>query len=218
MVFKVYIEYIFEYIPSEYTDEFITNTLQFTATTSNVKEEFEAYIADYLASNLQSEIRSNTWLAVINATNVISIPQSEIDYYYQMSMDEYNYYLQYAPYFWGYSFTDLDSFVPFYLYQAYGYELAEDETWQDYTRIAAERSVKQNFAYRYIAEQEGFVVSDAAYLDAVNYYIDYYAYYGYTYTADQIVSEIGEQVLKDFALFEIVTAFIIENCTVTYAD
>ena len=218
VVFKVYVEYITEYVPSEYTDEFITNTLQFQTSTSNVKAEFEAYIANYLLSNLESEIRNNVWLAVINAIDVISLPQGEIDYYYQMSMDEYNYYMQYAPYFWGYSFSNLDSFVPFYLYQAYGYELAEDESWQDYTRTAAERSVKQAFAYRYIAEKEGFSVSDAAYQDAINYYLDYYAYYGYTYTAEQVVSEMGEKTLKDFALFEIVTAFIIENCSVTYAD
>jgi len=218
VVFKVYIEYITESVPAEYTEEFITETLQYTATSDDIKGEFEAYIESYLLSTLESEIKGGVWYEIVDNLEVISLPESEVDYYYDLSLEEYEYYIQYAPYFWGYSFSDLDSFVPFYLYQAYGYELGEDESWENYTKLTAERTVKQNLAYRYIADKEGFVVSDAAYEDAVNYYVDYYAYYGQTYTAEQIIAEIGEQTLKDFALFEIVTAFLMENCTVTYAD
>ena len=61
------------------------------------------------------------------------------------------------------------------------------------------------------------IITDADYQKALQYYVDYYASSGYSYTADEIESNLGANMIKEQALFDKVTSLLVENCTVEYA-
>ena len=115
----------------------------------------------------------------------------------------YNYY--------GYSFKNLDEFVPLYL------GLAEGADWRAETRLMAQKDTMQYLIFHSIAQNEGMEVTEEDYNSAIQYYIDYYKNsYNQTYTKAEIVEMMGEDLIKEFALYEKVNAFMLENCVIEY--
>ena len=76
----------------------------------------------------------------------------------------------------------------------------------------------QNLLCHYIAQQEGIEVTDEDYQAAVDYYMDYYKSYGQPITREDLIKAIGERLLNEYALFEKVNKFLLDNCTITYED
>jgi trigger factor len=62
VVFKVYIEYISEYVPAEYNEDFITKTLKYETKDSDIKASFEKYIKDEILPSIRkTEILNSIW-------------------------------------------------------------------------------------------------------------------------------------------------------------
>lgn len=205
VIFKVYVEYIKEMAPAEYTEDFITQTLGYTASGSDVKAEFEKYLKEeYLPQMRYDEIDTLAWDNITSGAVVLQYPQSEIDYYYNSYIDQYEYYKQYYEYF-GYTFSSLGEFVTTYL------GLPADADWQATVREQCELDVMQTLAFHAIAQKEGISVADEAYADAIQYYVDYYLSQGYNVTAEQIVQELGDRLIREQALWTLVNDFIVAN-------
>ena len=212
VVFKVYIEYITEYVPAEYTEDFITKTLKYTTTDSDIKASFEKYIKEQIIPSLRdTEILNIIWDQLFEKVVVISYPQSELDYYYNSYIEQYEYYKKYYAQF-GMTFATLDEFVIAYL------GLEDGADWKKATREQCEIDVMQNLIFHGIAQQENITLTQTDYQNSLNYYVDYYKNNGYNYTAAQIEEMIGSRLIKEYALFDKVQALFLEGCTVTFKD
>ena len=215
VVFEVYVVYSVQYQLPEYNEAFITETLEYTPTGSNVKEEFEAHILEQLKAEMapyeKSEILNQIWEQILAEAQVLIYPEDEIEYYYNSYLDQYEYYMTYYSYY-GYSFESLDDFVIAYL------GLDEGADWKAETRESCKIDVAQNLAFHYIAQKENITITDSDYQASVQYYVDYYTSQGATYTAEEIEQGLGSDYLKQHALFEKVNTLLSVNCTVTYGD
>lgn len=208
VIFKVYIEYIDEIAPAEYTEKFITETLKYTTTDKDIKASFEKYIKnDVIPTVRDNEILSQIWESLFDVAVVKSYPETEITHYYEQYVAQYKSYQSYYAQY-GITFNTLDEFVIAYL----GLDSGAD--WQAETRAQCEIDVQQTLIYHYIAQVENITITDADYQESITYYVNYYA--DYKYTAAQIESELGSRFLKEHALFENVQDFLIENCNVIY--
>lgn len=215
VVFKVWITHTIQYDLPEYNDKFITETLEFSPTGSNIKEEFETHLLSQLkaemASYAQSEILNQIWTQLLEKAEISEYPESEIEYYYNSYLDQYEYYKEYYTYY-GYSFETLDEFVIAYL------GLEEGADWKTETREACKIDVAQNLIFHAIAKNEDIIITDTDYQNSVQYYVNYYTSQGYTYTAEQVEEGLGADYLKQHALFEKVNAMLTANCSVSYED
>ncbi len=209
VIFKVYIEYIEEYVKSEYTESFITEVLGFTTEEPDLKAAFEVYLAELLNEQNANAIKSAAWETVLESMTVIKYPEGEIDYYYNSLIKEYKTNMQYFTNYFGYSFKDLGDFVCQYL------GLPEGTDWEAETRKESEAMVKQNLAFHYIAQAEGLKVSEEDYNAALDYYVEYY---GGQYTAEELETEFGAELIISQSLFDKATAIVVDTAIVEYKD
>ena len=204
VVFKVYVEYIAEYAPAEYTEEFITQTLGYATNAADVKADFEKYLKDeHLPQMRENQLTNEIWEKITDEAVVKEYPQSELDYFAKAYEDQY---MGYYNNYYYYMFSSYEAFMDAYF----------GENWEAYFEEQCKTDVKQNLIFNYIAQKENMVITDADYQAAIQYYIDYYAEQGYTVTASQIESVIGERMIKEQALWDKVNEFIVANCEITY--
>ncbi len=212
VVFKVYIEYIAEFVPAEYNEDFITKTLKYETTEQDVIASFEKYIKDEVIPSLRrNEILNTIWDDLFEKAVVKSYPQSEVDYYYNSYVEQYEYYKKYYEQF-GMKFESLDEFVIAYL------GLEDGADWKKATREQSEIDVMQNLIFHGIAQQEGIIITQTDYQNSLNYYVDYYKSNGQNYTAAQIEEMVGARLIKEYALFDKVQNLLIDSCNVTYEE
>ena len=214
VVFDVYIAYAVQYELPEYNETFVTEILKFEAEGEDVIAEYEQYVKKLLENEVSVQVENDAlndlWTGLFDNATVIKYPEGEVEYYYSMYLDEYNYYMQMYNYY-GYSFKNLDEFVPLYL------GLAEGADWRAETRLMAQKDTMQYLIFHSIAQNEGMEVTEEDYNSAIQYYIDYYKNsYNQTYTKAEIVEMMGEDLIKEFALYEKVNAFMLENCVIEY--
>lgn len=210
VVFDIYIEYIVDYAPAEYTEEFITKTLKYTTTDTDVKASFEKYLKDELLPSLRrQEALDKIWNELFENAVVKEYPQSELDYYYESYIDQYKYYKQYYEYF-GYKFESLDEFVWAYL----GLEKGSD--WKTDTKEQCKIDVMQNLLFHAIAQQENIIITQTDYQNSLDYYVEYYKSNGQEKTAAEVEKEVGSRLIKEYALFEKVNSLLFEACEITF--
>ena len=212
VVFKVYVEYIDEMAPAEYTEEFIKTTLKYETKDEDVKASFEKYLEEEVIPSVRkNEIVNAVWEKLFDAAIVKEHPETEVKYYYDQYLAEYEYYREYFAYM-GQKFESLDAFVAAYL------GLEDGDDWKAITTDNAKIDVTQNLLFHYIAQMENIIITDSDYQASVQYYIDYYKAQGQTLTAADVEKYFGSRMIKEQALFDKVNAFIAENCTVSYED
>ena len=169
------------------------------------------YIRKGLEDSRDNVVKNDVWELLLDEAVVIKYPETEVQYFYDSYLDQYKYYYDlYTGY--GYSFASYDDFVVKYL------GLKENTDWKAETRAQSEIDVLQNLLCHYIAQQEGIEVTDEDYQAAVDYYMDYYKSYGQSITREDLIKAIGERLLNEYALFEKVNKFLLDNCTITYED
>jgi trigger factor len=212
VVFKVYIEYISEYVPAEYNEDFITKTLKYETKDTDIKASFEKYIKDEILPSIRkTEILNSIWDTLFDKAVIKSYPQSEVDYYYNSYVEQYESYKKYYEQF-GMKFASLDEFVIRYL------GLEEGADWKKVTREQSEIDVTQNLIFHYIAQQENITLTQTDYQNSLNYYVNYYKNQGYNYTAAQIEENLGSRLIKENALFDKVQTLLADSCNVIYKD
>ena len=203
VIFKVYVEYIAEYAPAEYTEEFITDTLKYSTNETDVKAAFEKYLKDELLPEMrETQLTSEIWDKITEGAVVKEYPQSELDHFAKSYEDTYKGYYEY----YSSMFASYEAFMEAYF----------GTSWKADFEEQCKTDVKQNLIFHYIAQKENMVITNTDYQAAIQYYIDYYAEQGYTVTASQVESEMGERKIKEQALWDKVNEFIVANCEITY--
>ncbi len=135
--------------------------------------DFKEYYKDYLASLYESELLSSLSEQIIevlgNNTTVYAYPDEQLLYYYNSNVS----YMTLQAESLGMSYED--------------YMAATGET-EDTLRAIAEESVREDMMVKYILDKENKALTDEEYIQAIDYYVNYYNSYGYTYDREAIIS------------------------------
>ena len=210
-IFYVWVVEMVDYELPELTNDFIKKTLKFSTDEKDAAQALIDYIRKGLEDSRDNVVKNDVWELLLDEAVVIKYPETEVQYFYDSYLDQYKYYYDlYTSY--GYSFASYDDFVIKYL------GLEKNADWKAETREQSEIDVLQNLLCHYIAQQEGIEVTDEDYQAAVDYYMDYYKSYGQPITREDLIKAIGERLLNEYALFEKVNKFLLDNCTITYED
>ena len=205
VIFKVYVEYIDEKAPAEYTDAFITDTLGYKTSATDVKADFEKYLKEtYLPSMKENEIANYVWNEITEKAVVKAYPEGELEYIFSSYENQYKQYYQY----YSSMFSSYEEFMNAYL----------GSNWKSSIEEQCKIDVEQNLIFHYIAQLEGMTVSEADYNDAVQYYIDYYAEQGTTLTASDVEEYFGSRMIKEQALWTKVQTLLVDSCVIVYEN
>ena len=223
-VFYVAVMYSVQYTLPEYNRTTVVDTLQykpekdFYASDAALLAEFEEYVKEYLESQVAEDVENEKinalWTYLTQNAVCVNLPQLELDYYYGAYMDEIEYYYDYYSAYGGASFKetypDLESFAKAYM------GVAEDGDWKAELNKLCEDMVKKDMITHAIAELEGMeTITDEEYEAEIQYWVDYY--YGYM-TKEEILANMGEDVIRDGALAIKMQDWLLEHATFTYAE
>jgi len=211
VIFYVWVVYKVDYELPELTNEFVTNTLKFKTEEEDAVAAYKQNIKEGLEQYRDAAIKNEIWEDLLDGAVLIKYPETEVQYFYDSYMEQYEYYKGYYENI-GYTFTSFDDFVIQYL----GLDKGAD--WKAETLANSQLDVLQNLVSHAIAQQEGIEVTAEDRQDAIDYYMDYYSNYGQTITEEELIEAVGERLINEYALFEKVNKFLVDNCAVTYQD
>ncbi len=224
-VFQVAVLYAVQYKLPEYNRAFVEETLKyepqkdFYASDRALLDEFEDYVLDSLiedyASNVENAKLDALWSHLIEVGTYQNLPEMELNYYINSYKEEAEYYFDYYTSMNNAEFNalypELSSFAVVY----FGLDV-EAAQWEDGIRGLAEKMVKKDMVSHAIGEMEGLEsVTDEEYQAEIDYWVS--AYYGYM-TADDIVQNMGEIILRRSAYDIKITEWLLEQITFTYED
>lgn len=221
-VFYVAVEYAVQYTIPAYTRDTVENTLQyecekdFYASDAAYLSEFEGYVQTYLESDIAEDVEyekiNALWNYLTENATCVNLPQLELDYYHAAYVEEIEYYYDYYSAYGGSSFTeqypDFDAFARAYM----GVEA--DGDWEAELNRLCEDMVKKDMITHAIAELEGMeTVSDEEMQAELDYWVDYYS--GYM-SEEEILENMGEDVIREGALSEKMQTWLLERATFTF--
>lgn len=216
--FLVYIVRVVQYQVPTLNDDTIKNILKYTPTEEGATD-LEAEYREYVKKNLETANSSGKQNAAINdlleqltqKATFKQIPESELEYYRKMYVDELNNAMEYYTGL-GYSFADLDDFVCQYL------GLEDGADWGAKIREISTIVIKQHLVCHAIAQIENIELTDQEYEAEIKSYITQASYSGETITRDEVIETVGEYTLRESAMYSKVCQFLYDNCTVAYED
>ena len=221
-VFYVAVVYAVQYTLPEYNRATVENTLKyeakkdFYASDAAYLSEFEDYVKEYLESDIAEDVEyekmNALWSYLTEKAVCVNLPKLELDYYHNAYLEEIEYYYDYYKSYGGSAFTeqypDFDSFAKSYM----GVEA--DGDWKAELNKLCEDMVKKDMITHAIAELEGLeTLTEEEFNAELQYWVDYYQ--GYM-TKDEILSNMGEAVIREGALSAKVQKWLIERAVFTY--
>ena len=213
VTFEVFVVWAVQYSVPEYDADFIKDVLKYETKEEDIVAAHKAYLRETLETSMEesrlSAIEAYLWLTLHDKVTVNKYPEGEVEYYYESYIDELEYLMSYYAYM-GYSYDTLDDFAIAYL----GLEKGTD--WKAEIKKDAENAVVQTLLTHYIADKQNLNLTDAEYEEEIQKNIDYYKSQGKTYTRDEVIELVGEEMMMEGALYEKVVNFIKENATVKY--
>lgn len=211
VTFYVWVVYKVEYELPELTNDFVTNTLKFKTDEEDAAAAYKQNIKEGLEQYRDAEVKNALWETLLDEAVLIKYPQTEVQYFYDSYVDQYEYYKSYYENA-GYTFKSFDDFVIQYL------GLGKDADWKEETLANSQLDVLQNLVSHAIAQQEGIEVTAEDRQDAIDYYMEYYKNYGQKVTEEELIEAVGERLINEYALFEKVNKFLVDNCSISYEN
>ncbi len=204
VIFKVTVEYTVQYTIPKFNDDYVKNILMEDMSAEQYRNDLKyAKVKNEALSAIVSKLREDA--------EILEYPEQSVDYYYDLYIQQYEYYMWYYS-MYGYSFESLDDFVPVYI------GLGEGEDWREVTRGFAKDVVANTLIYYLVAERESISVSS----DEVNEYAENIAQSntanGQAMTAEDVIEQYGEGVLRQDLLLGKIDEYLVDNCTVEYKD
>ncbi len=215
-IFYVVVEYVVQYEIPELTDQFVGETLGYTPeydlpdVEGALAEDYLRVMREGMEQSLAESAKSAAYSMVMqDLTEKLTFtgyPEGEVDFYYAYYMDEFEYYYSYYSYMYGYE--SMDEFAIDYM------GLNEGDDWKAILTEQCQSLVKQSILIHAIAEAEGIEeISDEEFAAELDYLVEYYEN---KYTAEYIRENVGDNAIKDNALFAKVQDFILERTDITY--
>ena len=180
--------------------------------------EFEEYVRDYMETSMKDTVQEATysalWDYLLERIEFKTLPQMEIDYYYNSYLTEFeNYYDYYKTY--GADVGTFDEFVR----ESMGLD-KEDGDWQAEMTRAATDNVKYDVVRFAIAQMENMkTINDEELDEEIKYWIEYYGEnYQTTVTKAEVLKNLGELNLRRSAMTSKMHEFLLERVTISYGE
>ena len=210
VIFKVWIEYVVQYTIPELTDDFVKSTVKFDGTV----EQYKANVKETLQSEAISAANEEALAAIMSnlmeKATISKYPEQSVTFWYNNYLSEIQYYVD--------------------MYAMYGMEVTLDEMacqmlglsagsdWQTPLNDMAKDTVKSILIYYAIAHQQSISVSDDEFVAEAKEIAEYYSNENKTYTADEVIAQIGEATIRQNLLTEKVDKFLLEHCKIEFKD
>lgn len=216
-IFYVVVEYVVQYDVPELTDQFVKETLKYEHEGDLPDVEgalVEAYKQSIKKSMEQSALEAAEQAAYAMAMEELmgkltftAYPEGEVEYYYNSYVKQLeSYYAYYKP---MYGYTSLDEFAVDYL------SLEKGADWKKMLTEDCRKTVQQSILVHAIAEVEGMEqITDEEFKAELDYLVEYYKQYNYT--AEYIREQMGDDAIKESALFGKVEKLIMERIVIKY--
>lgn len=222
--FYVVVEYAVQYTLPTFNRDFVENTLKYTckkdvyASDAEYLQEYCTYIRTQLEAKVADEVEyaktDALWTYLTDTAVCKNLPQSEIDFYYESYQSQIeSAYSQYASYY-GDTFTSLYPDEAHFSVWYMGLKSAD--TWLDELKVLATKLVQKDMITHAIAEKENMeTVSDEEYQEVVEYWVEQYSG---QMTSDEIVQSMGELYLRQSALADRMSEWLMEHATFSFAE
>ena len=218
VTFYVVVEYFVKYEIPELTDQFVEETLKYKHEGDELPDVEGALVESYKAS-IKAKMEESARAAaeqqaypmamtqLMDKLTFTAYPEGEVEYFYDMYMEEIESYYAYYKTLYGYS--SLDEFAVDYM------RLEKGADWKAELTKSCQKTVQQNMLVHAIAEVEGIEqITDAEFKAELDYLVEYYKQYNYT--AEYIREQMGDDAIKESALFGKIEKLIMERITIKY--
>lgn len=213
VTFYVYVAWAVQYTIPEYDAEFITEVLKWKTEETDVVAAHRKYLSDQLSESIETAkntaVETTIWEILHANTTVNKYPEGEVEFYYEAYLDNVEYYMNYYGYM-GYTYSSIDEFAIQFL----GLEKGAD--WKAELKKNAQNAVAQTLIIHVIADQQGFAITDAEYEAEIQANLDFYKSNGQTYTREEVIKLVGEEMMKESILYDKVISFIKDRMTVNF--
>ena len=211
VIFEVWIEYVVQYTIPELTEDYVKNTVKFDGTVEEYKAHVKKTLQEESDAKAESEALGSVISNLMEKATVHEYPQQSVDYWYSMYIDQFEYYMQmYAMY--GMSFKTFDEFAIWYM------GLKEGDDWKAVLTGYSKDMTKNVMIYYAVAAQQKLSVSDEEIRLTAEELAKQYSTANKTYTADEIIEQMGESRIRQNILMEKVDRLLTEECTIEYKD
>lgn len=136
-------------------------------TVADFRSYYKTYLTDLYESDLLSSLSTEIIEAITENSTVFSYPNEQYLYYYRSNVN----------------YMTLQAQKLGMSYEAYMEATGENDA---ALQQKAKDSVLEDMAIAYILKEEGKTVTDDEYIDALDYYVEYYNSMGYKYDRDSI--------------------------------
>lgn len=215
VTFYVYVAWSVQYSVPEYDATFIKDVLKYETKEEDVVAAHKAYLRETLETSMEESrataIEYAIWEYLHEHVTVIKFPEGEVEYYYDSYLYEIEYLKNYYAYM-GYTYNSLDEFALAYL----GLEKGTD--WKAEIKKDAENAVIQTLLTHAIADAQSLQLTNEEFEAEVALNIEYYANSGKTYTRQEVIDLVGEDMIREGALYDKVIKYIKGKVTVNYVS
>ncbi len=210
-VFDVYVAYVVKYELPEYNADLILGEFEYETEEgcTDVVAEFEAAILEELQASademIEMEKEADLWEYLLESATVLQYPQSEVDFYYNSFITLLEEYREFYA-MMGMEFESFDEFAIAFL------ELEEGADWQvvaleDYVYT----EIKLHFVIQYVADELSIELTDDDIQASIESYMN-----DYGLTEEEVLEQVGEDLLTENALRIKITTLLLENATVVF--
>lgn len=208
VIFKVWVVYTVQYTIPELTDDFVKNTVKYDGTSAEYRADIKNAMIEEAKTAAEDAALEEITEKLIKDSTVKKFPQEAIDFTvenYKSQIQEYvDYYGMY-----GYKVTFEEMAL-----QLLG--LKEGDDWEAALKKLAEDDVKATLIYYAIATDNNITATDEEVMKKAEELAKYYSTDEKTYTAEEIIKEIGADSIKQSIVFEGTQRLLVENCTIKY--
>lgn len=202
IIFEFTVKKIYELLTPELTDEFVAKVSSVSTTVDQYKEELRASLAEQKAADVEQQKSYDAWAAVMDASEVLKYPQSEID----AAIDEMkNSYASIA--------KQLDPNMKLEDYVVKYLNMSMDD-FEAETLTYAKNTVSEELALYSIIRQEKITISDEEYETGLSKYAEKYSFE----SPEAFESYYGTSLVRQSMLWDKTISFILENATIISAD
>ncbi|MBQ5793772.1 MAG: FKBP-type peptidyl-prolyl cis-trans isomerase [Clostridia bacterium] len=216
-IFYVVVEYFVKYEIPELTDKFVEETLKYKhegdlpdeegALVDAYKASIKAKMEESARASAEQQAYPMAMSQLMDKLTFTAYPEGEVESYYNSYIKEFESYYAYYKTLYGYS--SLDEFAVDYM----GLEKGAD--WKAELTKSCQKTVQQSILVHAIAEVEGIEqISDEEFKAELDYLVEYYKQYNYT--AEYIREQMGDDAIKESALFGKIEKLIMERITIKY--
>lgn len=178
----------------ELTDDWVKENSEESKTVEEYREEIRKGLEESSAESAQSELQTEIQTALYEQLEVSGYPEGEVEDQVQQATD---YYTAVA----GMYGLELGDFITTYL------QTTEDD-FNVQLEDAAEKTVAVNEALKLIAQEEGLEPTEEEYEKRMAEYAEQAG----MDDVEEYKEQVGEDVLREAVLRDVVTEYLVENC------